>query len=176
MVSLRQAASPSRCHLSRTCCAVRPPTSTPSTRVPRRVVPRAAAAAQTAMYAAASTPTAMPAIRPAVRPGDRGFFSFCKGFWLVCSMDAPPCFCITAPMRVLTVYYNPGGKKLQSGNNQQLPDTLSIFPEARLGMRMVSRISRSVSCRSHPASTPAWRIRCSPRSTLLRNSRTSLMM
>ena len=45
-----------------------------------------------------------------------------------------------------------------------------------LGMRMVSRISLSVSRRPRSASTPHWRIICRLRSMLLRNSRTSVMM
>ena len=155
MTSPLHASAPSRCHLSRTSWAVSPPTSTPSTRVRCRVVLPAAAAMHTARYAAARTPTAIPAAIPAIRPAERVRFSFCKGFWSVFSIRAPPHHSVAALLRVRIVYYISFQKRLQSGNNRRFFNTLLIYVRARLGIRMVSRISCSVSRRSHPASTPA---------------------
>lgn len=45
----------------------------------------------------------------------------------------------------------------------------------RLGMRMVSRMESSVSCRRQSASTPAVRIMVRPLVTVLRKNRTSLI-
>ena len=62
---------------------------------------------------------------------------------------------VAALLRVRIVYYISFQKRLQSGNNRRFFNTLLIYVRARLGIRMVSRISCSVSRRSHPASTPA---------------------
>lgn len=61
---------------------------------------------------------------------------------------------------------------LQSRNNQKFQASFRRC----FGMRSVRTISSSVSSRSVRASTPASRISRSPRSTLFKNNRTSLMM
>lgn len=65
-----------------------------------------------------------------------------------------------------------------AGKRTEFSPFFAIFhPACRaLGMRMVSKISSSVSWRAQPALTPAERMRVRERSKLLRNSRTSLRM
>ena len=165
-------------------CSVIFDTSTPSTSVRGRAVSpyTVCTTTQAARYASTNTPNRMPITSAAFLPPVMGIFD-----GAAVSSRAPPSASVTTedtlfisstdvPLLFQCVY---GHFPIFAHNTTAILemgyDFVTTPASRRLGMWMVSRISSSVSRRPTSAPTPADCISRTPRSTLLRNSRTSLM-